>query len=87
MSPRWLLLNGRRDEALYALERLNIPRAEAEKDILRDAGPAEPKLNSWQGFLAIFQKEYRLKTILGLFVLGMVQLSGIDGVLYVCFIS
>ena len=86
MSPRWLLLNGRRDEALRALERLNIPRAEAEKDILRPAGQIEPRVPSWQGFLAIFQRQYRLKTSLGLFILGMVQLSGIDGVLYVCLV-
>ncbi|TGO92523.1 hypothetical protein BPOR_0001g00080 [Botrytis porri] len=33
-SPRWLLHKGRREEALQALERLEIENEEAEKDIL-----------------------------------------------------
>lgn len=82
-SPRWLMLHGRRTDALKSLERLNFSMAEAEKDILR---PQEqgPSLSGWQGFLLLFRRGYRSRTILALFVLGMVQLSGIDGVLYVC---
>jgi len=82
-SPRWLILHGQRTKALKSLERLNFSMAEAEKDILR---PQEqgPSLSGWQGFLLLFRRGYRSRTILALFVLGMVQLSGIDGVLYVC---
>jgi len=36
-----------------------------------------------KAIVTIFRRQYRAKTILALFVLGMVQLSGIDGVLYV----
>lgn len=81
-SPRWLMLHGRRTDALKSLERLNFSMVEAEKDILR---PQEqgPSLSGWQGFLLLFRRGYRSRTILALFVLGMVQLSGIDGVLYV----
>lgn len=81
-SPRWLILHGRRTDALKSLERLDFSMAEAEKDILR---PQEqgPSLSGWQGFLLLFRRGYRSRTILALFVLGMVQLSGIDGVLYV----
>ena len=82
-SPRWLLLHGRRDEALRALERLNVERAEAEKDILRPESQSQERMSTWKGFEALFHRQYRLRTMLGLFVLGMVQFSGIDGVLYV----
>jgi MFS family permease len=81
-SPRWLMLHGKRTDAVKALDRLEIPMAEAEKDIL-GAGQQGPSLSAWQGFLLLFRKGYRARTILALFLLGMVQLSGIDGVLYV----
>ncbi|KAE9990649.1 hypothetical protein Vi05172_g7040 [Venturia inaequalis] len=80
-SPRWLMLHGRRTDALESLHRLNFSMAEADMDILR---PQEqgPSLSGWQAFLLLFRRGYRSRTILALFVLGMVQLSGIDGVLY-----
>lgn len=81
-SPRWLLLKGRRDEALHSIDRLDIPQAEAEKDILRPASPTAVSDQS-QGFLAMFKKEYRGRTLLAFFIMGMLQFSGIDGVLYV----
>jgi MFS family permease len=81
-SPRWLISYGKRTEALHALRRLDFSMAEAEKDVLR---PTEqrPSLSAWRGFLLLFRRGYRARTILALFILGMVQLSGIDGVLYV----
>ena len=87
-SPRWLFINGRREEALRALERLGIPKVEIERDMSRlSARESESSLSMRQAMKSIFQRKYRLRTILGLFVLGMVQLSGIDGVLYVRFIQ
>ena len=83
-SPRWLLLHNRRSEALWELERLNIPQAEAEKDILRPVEGNQVEVPMWRAVAQIFQRRYRMRTTLGLFVLGMVQLSGIDGVIYVC---
>lgn len=83
LSPRWLLLNHRREEALAALGRLDIPQAEAEKDILRPVAPGPPRKLSAGDFMTIFKKQYRGQTMLGLFILGMIQLCGIDGVLYV----
>jgi MFS family permease len=81
-SPRWLIVHGRRTEAIKALDRLNFSMVEAEKDIL-NSNEQRPSLSAWQGFLLLFRRGYRARTILALFVLGMVQLSGIDGVLYV----
>ncbi|KAK5009471.1 hypothetical protein LTR28_000912 [Elasticomyces elasticus] len=83
-SPRWLLLNGKRDAAIRELNRLDFSRVEAEKDLL---GPAAEqaiaaRLSTMEGFLIMFRRQYRSRTILALFVLGMVQLCGIDGVLY-----
>ena len=68
---------------MWNLERLNIPQAEAEKDILRPVEGALVEVPMWRAVAQIFQRKYRMRTTLGLFVLGMVQLSGIDGVLYV----
>lgn len=82
-SPRWLFVNGRREDAMRSLDRLKIPRVEVERDMSKLTARNEPKLSIWQAVRSIFQRKYRLRTILGLFVLGMVQLSGIDGVLYV----
>lgn len=81
-SPRWLMLHGRRAEALKSLHRLDFSMVEAERDFLT-ATEQRPSLSFWQNFTLLFRKGYRARTILALFVLGMVQLSGIDGVLYV----
>ena len=80
-SPRWLIQHGRRAEALQALQKLNFSMVEAEKDIL-SASEQWPTLSSLQSFLLLFRRGYRARTVLALFILGMVQLSGIDGVLY-----
>lgn len=81
-SPRWLFVGGRQEDAMRSLDRLNIPRVEVERDMSKLTARSESKLSTWQSTRSIFQRKYRLRTTLGLFVLGMVQLSGIDGVLY-----
>lgn len=81
-SPRWLLMKERRAEAEASLERLNFSRVEVEKDFLNSTQRADaPPKNPFEAFFVIFRKEYRLRTFLALFVLGMAQLSGIDGVM------
>ncbi|MCJ1311744.1 hypothetical protein MMC25_005417 [Agyrium rufum] len=82
-SPRWLLLHNRREKALRALERLGVSRVEVEKDLARSLTQIPPqKVSTWRSVTSIFSSKYRSRTGLGLFVLGMVQLCGIDGVIY-----
>jgi len=83
-SPRWLMLHDRREDAMRQIERLGIQRAEAEKDILnvQDSDLVHLETSPIQGLLMLFRRQYRVRTLLALFILGMVQLSGIDGVLY-----
>lgn len=82
-SPRWLLLHGRKNDALRESERLNLSSAEVEKDMLKIATRSQSQPTLWQGLSIVFYRRYRARTILGLFILGMIQLCGIDGVLYV----
>ncbi|KAI0160256.1 putative MFS sugar transporter [Xylariaceae sp. FL1272] len=80
-SPRWLLMHGRREDAASSLTRLDINGTEERREIL-SANDQANALSPWQGFLLLFRRAYRARTILALFILGMVQLSGIDAVVY-----
>lgn len=87
-SPRWLMSRGDQIGALDALRRLDISLVEAEREFLGSSGggPVTEQrlsLTPWQSLVMLFRRGYRARTMLALFVLGMVQLSGIDGVLYV----
>ncbi|KAJ0290928.1 hypothetical protein COL940_000813 [Colletotrichum noveboracense] len=68
---------------MRALERLDFSRAEAERDFLSTSqSEQKPSLSPWQSFTLLFKKGYRTRTTLAIFILGMIQLSGIDGVVY-----
>lgn len=85
-SPRWSMSRGDQLGALDSLRRLDFSLVEAEREFLGSDGSVagqRPSLTPWQSFSMLFGKAYRARTVLALFVLGMVQLSGIDGVLYV----
>lgn len=84
-SPRWLILHGRRRQAMEELENLDFERAEAEKDVLRplETGSAASEVSVLEGLHLVFTPQYRLQTSLAVFILSFIQLSGIDGVLYV----
>jgi MFS family permease len=84
-SPRWLILHGRRRQAMEELEKLNFERAEAEKDVLWPIENAASEVGVLEGLHLIFTRQYRLQTCLAVFILSFIQLSGIDGVLYVCY--
>ncbi|KAI0487738.1 general substrate transporter [Xylaria cf. heliscus] len=80
-SPRWLQIKGKGEEARQALERLELNAIEAERIMATATGQAT-SLSPWRSFLMLFRKAYRHRTTLALFILGMVQLSGIDAILY-----
>lgn len=86
-SPRWLMSHGDQIAALDSLRRLDFSMVEAEREFMGGSGGGaieqRMSLTPWQSFTMLFKRGYRARTILALFVLGMVQLSGIDGVLYV----
>jgi MFS family permease len=91
-SPRWLMARNRAQEAMHHMELLEFGQDEIQQD-LRDiidqlpsgsdtAAMAQPQFD-WRAVMDIFRRKYRFRTTLALFILGMVQLCGIDGVLYV----
>lgn len=83
-SPRWSMSRGDQPAALAALRRLDFSMIEAEANFMNGAvAEQRVSLTPWQSFSLLFRRGYRARTVLALFVLGMVQLSGIDGVLYV----
>jgi MFS family permease len=93
-SPRWLLLNDKPQIAMRNLKKLDLTEDELliNSDVALDGSgevtsvrpQPQPSL-SWRAVSDLFRKEYRFRTTLALFILGMVQLCGIDGVLYVCY--
>lgn len=81
-SPRWLILHGRTNEAMESLRLLECDMEEARRDFL--SSPVEQQnLTTMQGFAMLFRRGYRSRTLLALFILGMIQFSGIDAVTYV----
>lgn len=80
-SPRWLSQAGKHQQALAVWERLGVLAAEREKSEENSDGFVEPV--HWKDMLSVFAKNARKQTALGVFLGGMQQLSGIDGVLYV----
>ena len=87
-SPRWLTLRGRQSEASAAWDALGVGHAEREKaeEIEQAATVAEARNLSPEekhSFLDVFARGVWSRTFMAIFLLGMQQLSGIDGVLYV----
>ncbi|CAI6099643.1 unnamed protein product [Clonostachys chloroleuca] len=80
-SPRWLALQGRGDEAQISLARLDFDLNEARRDFLATV-QEQSSLSNWQSFVLLFRRGYRPKTFLALFILSMIQLSGIDAITY-----
>jgi MFS family permease len=98
-SPRWLAYKDRKEEASAAWDRLGVSDAEREKyslesPVLGDTADASVPvaqgniLDKWkdgvQAAVKMFGKDTRRQMFLAVFMMSMQQLSGIDGVLYVC---
>lgn len=98
-SPRWLRLHGREAEADAAWETLGVNlqdrqviEAELEDGVSHSSSSAKPALSDMTAekhvkeasFFDLFKKDVRGRTFLAVFLMGFLQLSGIDAVLYVC---
>ncbi|CAG8067153.1 unnamed protein product [Penicillium salamii] len=88
-SPQWLGLHGEYALAEKAWENLGVRPEEREKVQANvqiteyDSDPGEEvKENPTKKLLEIFSKDVRGRTLLAVFLMGMQQMSGIDGVLY-----
>ncbi|KAK0636436.1 general substrate transporter [Bombardia bombarda] len=86
-SPRWLMSRNRIETAVHNMSLLDFDHDEIQQDLMSPSAEegtgalAQPQL-SWRSVRDIFRKKYRFRTMLALFILGMVQLCGIDGLLY-----
>lgn len=94
-SPRWLKAQGRLDDADAVWEKLGSAEFEEPEDRETREVETEAGLNLTRTvtrqtvkeevhmLLRVFAKDVRKPTALGVFMMSMMQLSGIDGVLYV----
>ncbi|KAI1177949.1 general substrate transporter [Nemania sp. FL0916] len=85
-SPRWLIARNQREAAQANMKRLDFEQEDILLDLFtRDTevsqSEQQPSLSS-RDIMNVFSKQYRFRTGLALFILGMIQLSGIDGVLF-----
>ena len=81
-SPRWLRHVGRTADADAAWVKLGVSSADAEKTEESASRDEAQKLSWWLEAQQLWKKGIRGRTALGIFLMGMQQLSGIDGVLY-----
>ncbi|GAA6063189.1 hypothetical protein JCM10212_006855 [Sporobolomyces blumeae] len=82
-SPRWLLSRGRREEANRVLDLLVDPKNADERRELMMTGQKGPEANSQRdAFKAIWRKDVRRRTFLGVSMNAFQQASGIDFVLF-----
>lgn len=81
-SPRWLSTRGQKPEALASWEKLEIGAADREKHDEDDVDEV-PQAVKMKDILDTFHRDVWKQTSLGVFLNGMQQLAGIDGVLYV----
>lgn len=96
-SPRWLTHRKRPEEAIKAWERLGVSEFDREETVLEEirsdtnhdlTSPASVTLKmrfkrGVKSLKRLITTEARNPMFLGIFLMSMQQLSGIDGVLYV----
>jgi sugar porter (SP) family MFS transporter len=78
-SPRWLVKQGRKDEALSVLERIGGPiQARSELEEIEDASAAEAARSLSQ----LFQPGLRKALVIGVALAVLQQITGINTILY-----
>lgn len=89
-SPQWLGLQGRVAEAEEEWDKLGVSLEDREKVEgqvqIQEVDPDAERVKerTVDKLLDVFAKDARGQTALAVFLMGMQQMSGIDGVLYVC---
>ncbi|KAH9937434.1 general substrate transporter [Fomitopsis serialis] len=81
-SPRWLRHVGRAIDADAAWVKLDVVSADAQKTEENASRDAVQRLSWWQEAQQLWKRGVKARTALGVFLMGMQQASGIDGVLY-----
>ncbi|KAL4934977.1 hypothetical protein BDV06DRAFT_229253 [Aspergillus oleicola] len=83
-SPRWLAQVGRHDQAKQALSKLRLPDSvTVETELAEIQQSLDPeKQHQTASIKEIFNRQYRGRTALGIFLMSFQQLTGIDVVLY-----
>ena len=77
-SPRWLIKNKRRAEAMDTLERLN-----GKEEAVAVANEIESTLNAEEGTIGeLFKPGLRMAMIVGLFLALFSQITGINAIIY-----
>ncbi|KAJ0416566.1 general substrate transporter [Aspergillus carlsbadensis] len=81
-SPRWLVQVGRVDDARRTLSKVR-PLADVERELEEIQQRLDPeKQQQTASIREIFNRKYRSRTGLGIFLMAFQQLTGIDVVLY-----
>jgi len=77
-SPRWLLMNGRENEAFKSLQKLNTPQV-AQREIKEIKDSIKEESGSIK---ELFSPVYRTALIIGLALPFLSQVSGINAIIY-----
>ncbi|KIM54609.1 hypothetical protein SCLCIDRAFT_349332 [Scleroderma citrinum Foug A] len=80
-SPRWLVQRGRFDEARTVLESFR-DSGDVEKELLCIRDRLEEERSDDSSFAEVFERRYIRRSILGVFIMAFMQLSGVDAILY-----
>ncbi|KAL6304177.1 general substrate transporter [Sparassis latifolia] len=81
-SPRWLRCAGRHAEAELTWVKLGVSAADVQKTNDNMQSEHTDNASWWTEAQQLWKKGVRTRTVLGIFLMGMQQASGIDGMSY-----
>ncbi|KAL9024426.1 MAG: hypothetical protein Q9196_006527, partial [Gyalolechia fulgens] len=82
-SPRWLVQNGRIEEARTVLRRLRDGEEKVESELREiEESRAKSQRGASAGFGEILNRRYFKRTAVGVLIMALQQMTGIDAVLY-----
>ena len=78
-SPRWLVQNGRSDEARAVLRRFRVGEEEVQRELAEiETSCVENQLRSKVGFREIFGRRYWQRTAIGMSIMALQQMTGVS---------